>query len=99
MGENQMTTTAKTTTAAPVSIRCSCGAVHEFTIPIHQAPPRLGREKLAEHYGVSLATVDRWRERGCPYINIGRPEFNIEDVETWMKKHANQPRRKAWRSA
>jgi hypothetical protein len=42
--------------------------------------------------------VDRWRDKGCPFINVGRPEFRIADVEAWRAKHANQARRKVWRS-
>jgi phage terminase Nu1 subunit (DNA packaging protein) len=49
----------------------------------------VSRHALAARYGVSTKTVDRWRERGCPHLNLGRVEFDISAVESWRNGFRN----------
>ena len=47
----------------------------------------VNRTGLAEHFGVSLTTIDNWIRRGCPYQKKGGRgsewEFSIDDVDLW----------------
>jgi phage terminase Nu1 subunit (DNA packaging protein) len=48
----------------------------------------LTAKQLAEHYEVSMKTVQRWVQRGCPYKNppglTRRRIFRLDLVEKWL---------------
>lgn len=37
--------------------------------------------ELAEKYKVSRQAIDRWRERGLPYIKLGKKSFRYDEAE------------------
>lgn len=50
----------------------------------------LNKSNLAEHFGVSARTVERWMKHGCPHHKIGGAgtgkcvRFNLETVSVWL---------------
>jgi phage terminase Nu1 subunit (DNA packaging protein) len=54
--------------------------------------PRSGREpwvtakRVAEHFEVSTRTVQRWKERGAPFLPAGGSvRYRISDLESWLQ--------------
>ena len=49
--------------------------------------------ELAARFGVNVATVARWRKKGCPYVeshqhSMGRytrPRYNEAEVIAWLE--------------
>jgi phage terminase Nu1 subunit (DNA packaging protein) len=65
------------------------GALPENVVPFRS---RDGREpwvrasRIAEHFGVSTRTVQRWRAEGAPCLVIGGSvRYRISVVETWWE--------------
>jgi phage terminase Nu1 subunit (DNA packaging protein) len=53
--------------------------------------PRGGREpwvtarRLADHFQVSVRTVQRWKARGLPCLDVGGTvRYRISDAESWL---------------
>jgi phage terminase Nu1 subunit (DNA packaging protein) len=53
--------------------------------------PRRGSESwvsagvVAGHFQVSVRTVQRWRQQGCPSIsNRGTVRYRLSAIETWL---------------
>lgn len=46
----------------------------------------VNRKQLAEHFNVSYSTIQKWRKRGIPYIQLptGKVLYNIDEVEAWL---------------
>lgn len=53
---------------------------------MHPTTPRLvSAAELAEHYGVSRATVYNLLDRGLPSIKIGRSRrFRLDATDAWL---------------
>lgn len=54
----------------------------------HEQPSRyVDMQHLADHYGVSKATVSNWiRKESCPHIQRGKVvRFEIDAVEAWFR--------------
>lgn len=51
----------------------------------------LKKKEVAEHYGISVSTVNNYMKRGMPHYKIGSKlvRFNSEDVEKWLKEKVN----------
>lgn len=50
----------------------------------------LSLDETAEHFGVSLSTVQRWRKRGCPHLKQGKViRFLVSEVVAWMEEADN----------
>lgn len=63
--------------------------------------PMLSRTQLAARIGVSIRTVGRWLQDGCPYVNVGTnagrfrhsrnkrrcPRFDLAQVKAWLTNH------------
>lgn len=41
------------------------------------------KKELAQHFGVSEPTINRWMKAGMPYFGGGRPRYNKEECEKW----------------
>ena len=55
----------------------------------------LRREELAQQFGLSTRTIDRWeaRRQGPPRITVGRTIlYNIESVREWLSAMERRPR-------
>lgn len=58
--------------------------------PASEVAPGLGerwysKRRIAEHYDVSIRTVERWLHGGCPARLIGGVQrFRISDVEDFL---------------
>ena len=47
----------------------------------------LTKKEIADHYKVSIPTIDRLMKEGLPFTKIGKSvRFNLETVEDWLKK-------------
>lgn len=47
------------------------------------------KKELAEHYNVSIATIDRLMKEGLPYTKIGKNvRFDLEKVKKWLDEQA-----------
>lgn len=61
-------------------------AVEQASIPLSERV-RCNKAELAEVFGVSVAAVDAWLRRGCPYVQRGgRGQswvFHMLDVAQW----------------
>jgi phage terminase Nu1 subunit (DNA packaging protein) len=63
--------------------------VHEFRPLAEVVPlePWVDKKTIANHFGVSWQTVDRWRQRGCPHKRIGNAvRFRLTAVDAWFQK-------------
>jgi len=54
-------------------------------------------KELAEHYGVSVVTVNSWKRKGCPFYRIPnennlryRVFFSLAEVENWRIAEHNK---------
>ena len=46
---------------------------------------KMTKTEIAEHFNVSLTTVDAWLRRGCPGEKIGRTwDFDLGEVSDWQ---------------
>lgn len=55
----------------------------------------LRREELAEQFGLSTRTIDRWEalRQGPPRITVGRTIlYNIDTVRDWLSAMESRPR-------
>ena len=54
----------------------------------------LKKKEVAEHFGISVSSVNNYMRQGMPYYKIGSKlvRFNPEDVEKWLKEKANNER-------
>ena len=54
------------------------------------------REETAEHFGLSLRTIDRMiKSRRIPHIKVGRlRRFSIEEVEAYFQQQYAAPLRR-----
>lgn len=56
--------------------------------------PYKNKQQIAEHFGVSTRTVDRWILSGCPVLRLGgsglgrTPRFRLSDVSAWIDTQA-----------
>lgn len=50
----------------------------------------VGRKELAEKFGVTLRTLDRWRnDKKMPFIKIGGTyKFDLEQIEKWIQNNS-----------
>jgi len=53
-----------------------------------ERPGLLTKEKIADHYGIGLRTVNAWmKKRILPYLKIGRVvRFNLADCDAALSK-------------
>ena len=55
-----------------------------------QIEPYKNKQQIAEFFGVSIRTVERWMTSGCPVLRLGgeglgkRPRFRLSDVSAWI---------------
>lgn len=53
---------------------------------------KVNKNRLAEHFGVSLGTVSSWVRRGAPYLVRGAQgrcwEFNVDQISKWRNTTA-----------
>jgi hypothetical protein len=63
------------------------------SISIDTEPKRSGAE-IANHYGVDVATVRRWRREGMPAIwyNPKLVRYELSKVDEWLRARGSQPR-------
>ncbi len=57
--------------------------------------PHMSPEQVAEEFGVSLATVYKWRSQrtGPPGFRVGRHvRYRQSDIDAWLDSHAVGPR-------
>ena len=54
----------------------------------------LKKKEVAERYGISVSSVNKYMRKGKPYYKIGSKlvRFNPEDVEKWLKEKVNNER-------
>ena len=58
--------------------------------PVITAPTYVSKSEVAKAFSVSIRTVERWMEHGCPYHRFGvagvegMPRFKIVAVEEWL---------------
>jgi len=55
----------------------------------------LRREELAQQFGLSIRTIDRWEalRQGPPRITVGRTIlYNIDSVREWLSAIERRPR-------
>jgi excisionase family DNA binding protein len=46
----------------------------------------LTTKQLAEKLQVAEITIHKWREKGLPFLKLGRAvRFNLDDVMEWLK--------------
>ena len=53
----------------------------------------LNQRQLADRWGVSEATLERWRSEGigCVYLKLhGRVLYRLEDIEAYELKHLHR---------
>jgi excisionase family DNA binding protein len=51
----------------------------------------LSKADVARRYGVSVRTVSRWMQRGCPYRKPyagGSVRFRAAEVDAWLRRRA-----------
>lgn len=55
-----------------------------------ESEPWVSSKVIAEHFGVSVKTVDRWRAKGAPHEPWGRKlmRYRVSDVESWLRSRA-----------
>lgn len=59
-----------------------------------QIEPYKNKQQIAEFFGVSIRTVERWMASGCPVLRLGgeglgkRPRFRLSDVSAWIDTQA-----------
>lgn len=64
------------------------GAAH-YTGGMHAMPHKLRTAALAEYYGVSRRTVERWRLAGMPSVQIGTVViYDLGEVDAWLRAHS-----------
>lgn len=55
-----------------------------------QPDPPVNRNGLAQIFGVSVNTIDKWRQKGMPYISEGGNgqayEYSVADCLAWYEK-------------
>src|SRR5260370_26700400 len=63
------------------------------SISVETEPKRSGAE-IANHYGVDVATVRRWRREGMPAIwyNPKLVRYELSKVDEWLRAKGSQPR-------
>lgn len=46
----------------------------------------VNRKQLAEHYNVSYSTIQKWKKKGIPCIQLptGKVMYDLEQVEAWL---------------
>lgn len=53
----------------------------------------IGKQEVAERYGVTVRTVSRWMTRGLPYLKPyegGAVRFRPAEAEAWMRRHGKR---------
>lgn len=56
--------------------------------------PYKNKQQVAAFFGVSVRTVERWVNSGCPVLRLGgeglgkRPRFRLSDVSAWIDTQA-----------
>jgi len=46
----------------------------------------LNKKQIAEHYAVSVPTIDRLMKEGLPYVKVGKNvRFDLDEVKEWLK--------------
>ena len=51
------------------------------------------QREVASHFGVGVATIRRWHNKGCPRVYVGeavtgsgsRPRYSLTDVRAWLE--------------
>lgn len=51
------------------------------------AAPLLSRSQLAQRFGVTVATIDRYVRKGMPVHHIGDKRFDASECLTWIDAH------------
>jgi len=46
-------------------------------------------KQLADYYKVSSRTIERWKEIGLPFIQVGTRSirYDFNEVNDWVKQH------------
>ncbi len=49
--------------------------------------PWMQRRSAAEYYGVGVRTLDKWRQRGMPFVRspTGTILINADDGDDWLR--------------
>jgi len=72
-------------------------------IRIKNATRNKNARQVAEHFGITVLTVQNWRKKGCPFSTQPMPNenstrinvlYNIKEMEKWHKKNIKQGRPK-----
>ena len=54
--------------------------------PAPKPEPLMSRGEAAEHFGVSLATLDRWVRKGAPFLRVGCVKrFDRAELQAWLR--------------
>lgn len=48
------------------------------------------KQQVADHFGVSARTVERWQAQGCPFRKVSRALvlFRLSEVDRWLEDGA-----------
>ena len=47
---------------------------------------KFNRTQISDAFGVSLTTVDKWRKKGCPCVEVEKKvSFTVRDVSDWLR--------------
>ena len=47
---------------------------------------KFNRSDISEAFGVSMPTIDEWRRKGCPCVQVGRGwEYTVKEVSDWLR--------------
>ena len=54
-------------------------------VDVSQMERYCSKREIADHYGLSLRTIERWQFDGCPSRLIGGVRrFRVSEVEQWL---------------